>query len=101
MIHGQEGLCQIAKEYFADLFQQALNEDDEVTDLMKDRVTEEDNQNLTTEFKMEEFKKAVFSMHSDKAPGPDGLNLAFFKRFWDMCGQEIFSACTKWAPIGE
>ncbi|MCI25873.1 hypothetical protein A2U01_0047064, partial [Trifolium medium] len=40
--------------------------------------SEEDNHNLTKEFMFEEFKEAVFSMHSDKAPGPDGMNPAFY-----------------------
>jgi hypothetical protein len=39
-------------------------------------------------------------MHSDKAPGPDGLNPAFYKRFWDLCGSEIFEASKQWLLQG-
>jgi hypothetical protein len=86
----QSGMCNIAKEYFENLFKKANNEDDEVTNLMCGRVTDEDNHSLIREFRIEEFKEALFSMHSDKAPGPDGLNPAFYKRFWELCGNEVF-----------
>jgi hypothetical protein len=66
MIQEQNGMCQIAKNYFATLFQQASNDDDEVVNLMAGRVTTDDNDDLTKEFTVEEFKAAVFSMHSDK-----------------------------------
>jgi hypothetical protein len=100
MIQEQSGMCQIAKTYFATLFQQASNDDDEVVNLMAGRVTADDNDDLTKEFTVEEFKAAVFSMHSDKAPGPDGLNPAFYKRFWDLCGYEVFTTSKQWLQRG-
>ncbi|MCI13816.1 CNGC5-like protein, partial [Trifolium medium] len=39
-------------------------------------------------------------MHSNKAPGPDGLNPAFYKRFWDLCGVEIFNTSKQWLQQG-
>jgi hypothetical protein len=33
---------------------------------------------------MEEFKKALFQMQSDKVPGSDELDSAFYKRFWHI-----------------
>lgn len=44
---------------------------------------------LLAPFSKEEFKKAVFQMHPDKAPGPDDLNPAFYRRFWE-CVEMIF-----------
>ncbi|XP_050211703.1 uncharacterized protein LOC126661865 [Mercurialis annua] len=32
----------------------------------------------------DEVRKAVFSMHNDKSPGPDGFNPAFYKKFWGV-----------------
>ncbi|GAU29295.1 hypothetical protein TSUD_226660 [Trifolium subterraneum] len=85
MIQDQNGMCIIAKEYFDQLFKQGVHDDEVVTRLLHRRVTSEDNHSLTKDFVLEEFKEALFSMHSDKAPGPDGLNPAFYKRFWDLC----------------
>jgi hypothetical protein len=100
LVHDQSGICNIAKEYFDNLFQQGDNDDEEVTSLMGGRVTNEDNQSLTRDFHIEEFKDALFSMHSDKAPGPDGLNPAFYKRFWELCGSEVFQTSKQWLQIG-
>jgi hypothetical protein len=90
IINDQQGLCATAKEYFDSLFKCSDNDDGEVTNLLIGRVTEEDNRSLTEDFRLEEFKSALFSMHADKAPGPDGMNPAFYKHFWDMCGHEVF-----------
>nr|KYP73443.1 hypothetical protein KK1_006068 [Cajanus cajan] len=39
-------------------------------------------------------------MHSDKFPGPDGLNPGFYKRFWDLLGPEIYHAGVQWLEQG-
>lgn len=44
------------------------------------RLTDEDNEALLLSITIEEVKQAVFSMHPDKSPGPDGLNPAFCSR---------------------
>ncbi|CAN1808108.1 Transposon TX1 uncharacterized 149 kDa protein [Linum perenne] len=45
---------------------------------------------------MEELKEAVFSMHPDKAPGPDGLNPGFYKKFWEEVGGVLFREFVAW-----
>ncbi|CAN1797247.1 hypothetical protein LINPERHAP1_LOCUS21201 [Linum perenne] len=44
---------------------------------------------------------ACFAMHPDKAPGPDGLNPAFYQKFWDVVGADIIADCQKWLAHGE
>ncbi|WJX71807.1 hypothetical protein P8452_55760 [Trifolium repens] len=100
MKQDQKELCMIAKDYFDTLFQQDTCDEDNVSSLVHTCVTNEDNQSLTEDFTVDEFKDALFSMHFDKAPGPDGLNPAFYKRFWDLCGTEIFQTCTQWLKRG-
>lgn len=60
----------------------------------------EDNTQLISPFTEEEFKQATFQMHSDKAAGLDGLNPAFYQRFWDLCGNDIFTAKCSWLHEG-
>lgn len=38
---------------------------------------------LTNSFSEEEIKDAVWNCDSYKSPGPDGVNFAFIKQFWD------------------
>lgn len=54
----------------------------------------EDNLELLAPF-CEEFKDALFQMHSDKSSGLDGLNPTFYQKFWELCGMEIFNTTTK------
>lgn len=61
----------------------------------------EDNNALTCTFNTWEFRKNLFQMHSDKSPGPYGLNPTFYKRFWDLYGDNIFHARITWLEQGE
>ena len=35
-------------------------------------------------------------MHPDKAPGPYGLNTAFFQSFWPIMDKDIYTSCSSW-----
>jgi len=37
----------------------------------------------------EEIKRTMFSFCDDKAPGPDGYKAGFFKKAWDILGNDI------------
>nr|KYP74049.1 Transposon TX1 uncharacterized [Cajanus cajan] len=39
-------------------------------------------------------------MHSNKSPGPDGLNPGFYKRFWNLLRSEVFQAGVQWLNQG-
>jgi hypothetical protein len=47
------------------------------------------NEKLLAPFSAEDVKKAAFSIGDFKAPGPDGLHAVFYKKNWNMCGEEI------------
>lgn len=56
---------------------------------------------LVSEITSEEVKKAVFSMHPEKSPGPDGLNPAFFQTFWNIVGHDVVKVCQRFMSTGE
>lgn len=85
MIDSLLELCTLDKRYFEDLLRAQYSEYSPITNIVGCRLNEEDNNML---------------LHPDKAPGPDGLNLAFYHRFWDMCGDEILKACITWLNEG-
>jgi hypothetical protein len=39
-----------------------------------------------------EIKDALFSLHDNKAPGPDGYTALFFKKTWDIVGADFMAA---------
>lgn len=73
-----------------DLFRGSRSNFEPITMHIQNRLDHEDNATLIRPLENEEFKKTFFQMLSDKALGPDGLNSTFFKRFWNLCGVELF-----------
>ncbi|XP_021980012.1 uncharacterized protein LOC110876144 [Helianthus annuus] len=53
-------------------------------------LSEVDAASLTIPFRKEEIKCAVFECGSDKAPGPDGFNFNFIKRYWNIFENDFF-----------
>lgn len=39
-----------------------------------------------------EVKKALFYMHPDKSPGPDGMSAHFYQNLWHIVGRDITAA---------
>lgn len=54
-------------------------------------ISEEDNAGLTSIPSEKEVRKAIFSIHKSKAPGPDGFNASFFQTFWLEIKGEIMA----------
>jgi uncharacterized protein (DUF2249 family) len=56
----------------------------------EERVTEEDNEQLTKPFSIEELKKAVNSMERNTAPGPDHIPVEFYQSGWEIIKTDLF-----------
>ncbi|GAU38215.1 hypothetical protein TSUD_226360 [Trifolium subterraneum] len=98
--HTQEELCEVAKSYFDTLFKPRDGDHDPVLNLIQPRVTDDDNLVLTAPITKVEIQQALFQMHPDKSPGPDGFNPAFYQRFWEQCSDDIFNAASTWLERG-
>ncbi|CAN1729936.1 LINE-1 reverse transcriptase homolog [Linum perenne] len=90
------GMGRIAVDYFNTLFKANGGDLEPVVEAVQPRVTAAHNATLNAPFSDEEFRLACFSMHPDKAPGPDGLNPAFYQKFWDVVGQDVILDCRRW-----
>jgi hypothetical protein len=91
-VEGTEGLKPIVFDYFSNLFSSEVQATDPVLlEKIHPRVTVEMNEKLKVPYSTEEVKKAAFSIGDFKASGPDRIHVVFYKRFWDVFGEEITS----------
>jgi len=78
--------------YYDNLFKTQQGPFSVITDIVDKKVSDEINEDLKRPFTVEEIKHVVFSMHPDKAPGPNGLNPGFFQHFWSTVGNDVSKA---------
>ncbi|MCH82709.1 endonuclease/exonuclease/phosphatase family protein [Trifolium medium] len=78
VVQQQHEMCDIAKTYFEKLFSSSHRNSNMDLRYIEPCITEAQNDQLLSPFQVREIKEALFSMHSDKAPGPDGLNPTFY-----------------------
>ncbi|XP_020547114.1 uncharacterized protein LOC110011407 [Sesamum indicum] len=55
-------------------------------------ITDEEASHLLLPISPNDVKQAVFDIAEDKAPGPDGYLLGFFKAAWPVIGEEVTRA---------
>ncbi|MCH79483.1 RNA-directed DNA polymerase (Reverse transcriptase) [Trifolium medium] len=96
-----DDLCTHIHDYFSNIFSALRGDHFPITSCVQAVVSAEDNSILTQPFLEQEFKEAIFSMHPDKSPGPDGLNPAFYHRFWDDIRGELFLEASHWLNSGQ
>ena len=62
-----------------------------------ERVVSNDmNTMLDCEPTAEEIRAALFQMHPNKAPGPDGMHALFVQKFWHIVGPDIIAFVKGW-----
>ncbi|XP_022855777.1 uncharacterized protein LOC111376995 [Olea europaea var. sylvestris] len=59
------------------------------------------NENLDRDVSFEEIKEVLFSLKDNKAPGPDGFNAGFFKRTWNIVGNDVLCAIKSFFDSGK
>lgn len=83
------------KEAASDHFQTLLTADPQYEDssdfvnIIEEKVTEAQNCDLDKEITMEEVELAISSMPLDKAPGPDGFTVSFYKTHWETIKKDF------------
>ncbi|CAA7045965.1 unnamed protein product [Microthlaspi erraticum] len=86
----EEGIVAIATRYFRGLFETSNPVEIEATlDKVKIVITDNMNETLTKPVTENEVKDALFAMHPEKTPGPDGMTALFYQKFWDILKQDI------------
>lgn len=60
-----------------------------VEEVITPKIMGEMNDSLTAIPNDAEIKKAVFSIHGDKAPGLDGFSAKFYYAYWNIIGDDV------------
>eukprot|EP00253_Pinus_taeda_P010445 PITA_10445 len=94
----QDTIKEAATNHFKNLLTKDKSEEDYSTLLqyMPKEVTQETNSRLTHEVEEEEVQKAIWSLHPDKVPGPDGFPISFYKEYWQMIKKDLLKMI-RWA----
>lgn len=75
---------------FPDLFTSREGDIAAVLNVIDSRVSVDHNNMLDMRFTKEEVTQALFSMHPDKSFGPNAMNPAFLKSFWQTVGKDRY-----------
>ncbi|GAU47231.1 hypothetical protein TSUD_107670 [Trifolium subterraneum] len=81
-LEGVDPIRQTVFLHFASHFKARNVVRPKVDNLQFKQLSWPDSGSLTRPFSVEEVKAAVWDCDSFKSPGPDGVNLGFFKDFW-------------------
>lgn len=100
VVSNQNDICSLATNYFESLY--ACNEANIDANVEHNFMVISSNgyMLLITSLEKWEFKDVVFQMHYDKSIGPYGFNVVFYKRFWDLLGDDIFHNGVVWLKQG-
>uniref|UniRef100_A0A803QNY7 Reverse transcriptase n=1 Tax=Cannabis sativa TaxID=3483 RepID=A0A803QNY7_CANSA len=80
----------VFNDFFGELYKaEGTTLDDDFYDLFSPLVTVEENTMLKGIPSHEEVWNAVASMHPLKAPGPDGMPGFFYRRYWEIVGNDV------------
>jgi len=87
----QEAIKEAATKHFGKLLTEDKDAEDysSMLQYLPKGVTQEMNNNLRKEVEEEEIKTAIWSLHPDKAPGPDGFPICFFREYWSMIKKDL------------
>ncbi|GJT12708.1 RNA-directed DNA polymerase, eukaryota, reverse transcriptase zinc-binding domain protein [Tanacetum coccineum] len=65
---------------------------DDMGVLFKNKLRPDEAEFMVRDVSNKEIKQAIFLIDDNKAPGPDGFSAYFYKKAWDIIGNDICSA---------
>jgi hypothetical protein len=88
-IYGESDLIKHVTDFYKQLFGPSTISSLNLNRIDCKQLTEEDRQELTKPFDLEEIKRVVFDMKHNKAAGPDGFPAEFYQVFWDTIKEDL------------
>ncbi|XP_060969989.1 uncharacterized protein LOC115713780 [Cannabis sativa] len=100
-VYWENGLPMEITSYFNNLFQSAGGTFQEIIDCVNTSIPEIAHEEFRQPVTEEEVKRAVFQMHPDKSPGPDGMTPAFYQKSWSIVGKDVIQMVHNFLATGE
>jgi hypothetical protein len=89
-VEGTEHLKPLIFHYFPNLFLSEVDQvDPSMMEIFLPKITKQMNEKLLAPFSTYYVRNEAFSIGDYKALGPDGLHAVFYKKNWNVCGDEI------------
>lgn len=89
-IYGEEKLGHLMCSFFQEIISSSQTQNvDKACAAIQHKVSNEGKAWLNDRFTAPEVKQALFMMHPNKAPGPDGFSPGFFQRYWHVVGEDV------------
>jgi len=87
----QDEIKEAAFNHFKSLLAAAPQQSDssDFLSAVENKISDPQNRDLDQEVTEEEIREAAFSMQQDKAPGPDGFTVAFYRNHWDTIKKDF------------
>lgn len=88
--HEEEQITRVISQYYSNLFTSSpFDARPTVSKALNPCITQEMNEKLIAIPSPNEVKEALFAIHADKAPGPDGFSASFFQSNWEVISTSI------------
>ena len=98
----EQGVEKVVVNYFDDLFQTITPTGfDGFLDEIRSSITPQMNQRLLRLPTEEEVRLALFMMHPEKAPGPDGMTALFFQHSWHIIKNDLLEMVNSFLISGK
>ncbi|XP_062112653.1 uncharacterized protein LOC133823820 [Humulus lupulus] len=88
----EDGLQDLIVNYFQTLFKSTVMNWDHVVNHITPSITGAHNELMMSPIDAAEVKRALFQMHPEKSPGPDGMTPGFYKKYWSIVGTDVVQA---------
>ena len=86
----EDQIAELICQYYEQLFTANQWMDSSlISSVLEPQISSKCNENLMKDPTPLEIKEALFAIHPDKAPGPDGFSASFFQSHWEVVGSSV------------
>ncbi|KAL8093893.1 hypothetical protein AgCh_035686 [Apium graveolens] len=96
----ESGIEQVIINYFNQLFTASNKDWSQVVNCVPSKVMRAHNDFLLADVDEKEVKQALFNMHPDKSPGPDGMSPGFYQNCWKIIKADVVSRVQNFFSTG-